>query len=198
MAAQGGPITRRATGPHPNPTKGTTNRNTTARIGQAPYLALGPGAHGFLDSTRYANVSNNPRYIQAIQQGALLDERNPHARDRYNELVMTGLRTAQGISPEQLHGATGVRPQEVDAEAWTQALDGGRPVEHQPGWFRIPEPTGSLAIRSRRRCSPWIESGRATTNPKTPRPTPRPPRGRTPAEPFTKNPPRQDDGVQRL
>ena len=71
----------------------------------------------------------------------MLDERETLTpRDRYNELVMTGLRTAQGISPEQLHGATGIRPQEVDKEAWTQALEGGRLVEHQAGWFRIPEP----------------------------------------------------------
>ena len=94
-----------------------------------------PGLH------RYANVSNNPRYIQAIQQGTLLDEREAlSARDRYNELVMTGLRTDVGISPEELHRATGVKPQDVDPEAWTRALAGGRLVEHKPGWFRIPEP----------------------------------------------------------
>ena len=61
------------------------------------------------------------------------------ARDRYNELVMTGLRTAIGISPEELHRATGVKPQDVDGEAWTRALNRGRLVEHRPGWFRIPE-----------------------------------------------------------
>ena len=106
-----------------------------------PYLGLGPGAHGFLAPERYANVSNNPRYIQAIQRGDLLDEQEAlSARDRYNELVMTGLRTAVGISPEELHLATGVRPQDVDPEAWIRALAGRRLVEHKTGWFRIPEP----------------------------------------------------------
>jgi oxygen-independent coproporphyrinogen-3 oxidase len=85
-------------------------------------------------------VSNNPRYIQAIRQGTLLDQREAlTARDRYNELVMTGLRTAVGISPEELRRATGVRPKDVDGEAWTRALNRGRLVEHQPGWFHIPE-----------------------------------------------------------
>lgn len=126
----------------PKPDQGHhTSQHNSAYWSGAPYLALGPGAHGFLSSVRYANVSNNPRYIQAIQQETLLDEREKlTARDRYNELVMTGLRTAQGISPEKLHSATGVRPHDVDAEAWTQALGDGRLVEHQPGWFRIPEP----------------------------------------------------------
>ena len=125
----------------PKPGEGHhTSKHNSAYWSGAPYLALGPGAHGFLGSTRYANVSNNPRYIQAIHRGDLLDEREAlSARDRYNELVMTGLRTAVGISPEELHLATGVKPQDVDQEAWTRALAGGKLVEHKPGWFRIPE-----------------------------------------------------------
>lgn len=118
-----------------------TSQHNSAYWSGAPYLALGPGAHGFLGSTRYANVSNNPRYIQAIRQGVVLDEHEDLTpRDRYNELVMTGLRTAQGISPDKLLGATGVRPQDADADAWAHALTTGRLVEHRPGWFRIPEP----------------------------------------------------------
>ena len=142
LAAQGWSHYETSNWAAPKPDQGHhKSQHNSAYWSGAPYLALGPGAHGFLGATRYANVSNNPRYIQAIQQGTLLDERETLTpRDRYNELVMTGLRTAQGISPEQLHSTTGVRPQEVDEAAWTQALEGGRLVEHQPGWFRIPEP----------------------------------------------------------
>ena len=142
MAARGWSHYETSNWAAPKPDQGHhTSQHNSAYWSGAPYLALGPGAHGFLGSVRYANVSNNPRYIQAIQQETLLDEReNLTARDRYNELVMTGLRTAQGISPEKLHSATGVRPQDLDAAAWTQALGDGRLVEHQPGWFRIPEP----------------------------------------------------------
>ena len=141
LAAQGWSHYETSNWAAPKPDQGHhKSQHNSAYWSGVPYLALGPGAHGFLGSTRYANVSNNPRYIQAIQQGALLDVRESLSpRDRYNELVMTGLRTARGISPEQLHGATGVSPQDVDAEAWTQALDGGRLVEHQSGWFRVPE-----------------------------------------------------------
>ena len=126
----------------PGPNHGHhTSQHNSAYWSGTPYLALGPGAHGFLGASRYANVSNNPKYIRAIQQGELLEEREDlTSTDRYNEHVMTGLRTAQGISPEKLQHMTGVRPQDVDPEAWAQALDGGRLVEHRPGWFRIPEP----------------------------------------------------------
>lgn len=142
MAAQGWSHYETSNWAMPKPSGGHhTSQHNSAYWSGAPYLALGPGAHGFLGSTRYANVSNNPRYIQAIQKGDLLDEQEAlSTRDRYNELVMTGLRTAVGISPEELHLATGVKPQDVDPEAWTRALAGGKLVEHKPGWFRIPEP----------------------------------------------------------
>lgn len=142
MAARGWSHYETSNWAAPKPGQGHhTSQHNSAYWSGAPYLALGPGAHGFLGSTRYANVPNNPRYIQAIRRGDLLDEQETlSARDRYNELVMTGLRTAVGISPEELHRATGVRPKDVDSEAWTRALNCGRLVEHRPGWFRIPEP----------------------------------------------------------
>ena len=105
-----------------------------------PYLGLGPGAHGFLPPERYANVSNNPSYIRALGQDALSESRESlsHA-DRYNEAIMTGLRTAQGICPESLHEAHGLRPDVVDAQAWSQALERGDLIALDNGRFRVPE-----------------------------------------------------------
>ena len=105
-----------------------------------PYLGLGPGAHGFLAPERYANVSNNPTYIRALEQGALSESRESLSRaDRYNEAVMTGLRTAQGIHPEDLHETHGLRPDVVDPKAWSHALNCGDLVAIEGGRFRVPE-----------------------------------------------------------
>jgi oxygen-independent coproporphyrinogen-3 oxidase len=62
------------------------------------YLGIGPGAHSFDGSNRQFNISNNPKYIQSIQQGRLpLQEDLLTKNDRINEYLMTSLRTAEGI-----------------------------------------------------------------------------------------------------
>ncbi len=69
----------------------------------APYLGIGPSAHSFNGArTRRWNVANNALYIKALQtenpdlqtwseQEVLTPE------ERYNEYVMTGLRTIWGV-----------------------------------------------------------------------------------------------------
>ena len=102
------------------------------------YLGLGPGAHGFDGSVRYANVSNNPRYIQAIKgQELSCEEEHLGVRDRYNESIMTGLRTARGIHPGELKQAHGRSPAEDDN--WKRWVDLGVIVPGADGWHRIPE-----------------------------------------------------------
>lgn len=62
-----------------------------------PYLGIGPSAHGFDGQTRYLNIANNARYLQHLQQGELaetIEELNQY--DRFNEYIMTSLRTMWG------------------------------------------------------------------------------------------------------
>ena len=106
----------------------------------APYLGLGPGAHGYFPEERYANKANNQIYLRAIQEGQLDQEvETLSSADRYNEAVMTGLRTAAGISLEQLEKATSLRPDVVDPKAWQQAIERGDLRRQDDGTFRIPE-----------------------------------------------------------
>ena len=106
-----------------------------------PYLGLGPGAHGHHGEIRYANVSNNPRYLQALEKGLLLQEEEVLTpRDQYNESLMTGLRTARGIHPESLRTTWGKSPAEVDGIAWKKALEQGALIPSKEGRYRIPEP----------------------------------------------------------
>ncbi len=63
------------------------------------YIGIGPGAHSYDGKRRAWNVSNNPKYIQSITKGVLPQEVEVlSTTDRYNEYVMTRLRTKRGVS----------------------------------------------------------------------------------------------------
>ncbi|GAA3635592.1 radical SAM family heme chaperone HemW [Flavivirga jejuensis] len=64
-----------------------------------PYLGIGPSAHSFYGNQRSWNISNNSKYIQAIQNNTLPNTiETLSLKDQYNEYVMTGLRTIWGVS----------------------------------------------------------------------------------------------------
>lgn len=69
-----------------------------------PYLGLGPSAHSFDGRrTRRCNPSDIRRYIVSMAAGKpLFTEEILTDNDRYNEVVMTRLRTACGLSPDQI------------------------------------------------------------------------------------------------
>lgn len=76
--------------------------NTNYWLGES-YLGIGPSAHSFNGVSRQWNIAHNPNYIKALAQGELPFEREILSPEqRYNELVMTSLRTIWGIKKEQL------------------------------------------------------------------------------------------------
>ena len=77
--------------------------NNTAYWTGASYLGIGPSAHSFDGEVRSWNSRNNHKYISAIKEGVLPIEREQLSlRDKYNEYVMTALRTKWGISLDQI------------------------------------------------------------------------------------------------
>ncbi len=71
--------------------------NTGYWLGEA-YLGIGPSAHSFNGTDRWANVSNNVKYIDLIRQGLFSGEVEPRNMNiRFNEYVMVSLRTQWGI-----------------------------------------------------------------------------------------------------
>ncbi len=67
------------------------------------YLGIGPSAHSYNGSLRSWNVSNNARYIKSIQQNILPQEiESLTINDRFNETIMTGLRTIWGVSLQEI------------------------------------------------------------------------------------------------
>jgi len=68
-----------------------------------PYLGIGPGAHSFNGEDRQWNISNNALYMKNIENKIQHFEiEKLEEKDRYNEYVMTGLRTIWGIDEKNL------------------------------------------------------------------------------------------------
>lgn len=63
------------------------------------YLGLGPSAHSYDGERRQWNISNIRKYIDGINAGnPLIEEEILTQNDKYNEYIMTGLRTMWGVS----------------------------------------------------------------------------------------------------
>ena len=82
---------------------GYFSRNNISYWQGKKYLGIGPSAHSFDGKNRSWNVPNNIKYIKAVQAGKLpLETEQLTTLDRYNEYVMTGLRTIWGVSLKQV------------------------------------------------------------------------------------------------
>jgi oxygen-independent coproporphyrinogen-3 oxidase len=68
-----------------------------------PYLGIGPAAHGFDGNNRYLNVANNAKYLAALDTNQLAETvEELSSIDRYNEYVMTSLRTMWGLDLQKI------------------------------------------------------------------------------------------------
>ena len=77
------------------------------------YLGIGPAAHSFSGKQRSWNVANNSKYIQSIEQNKLpLSIEALSKKDRFNEYIMTGLRTIWGISLNKIEKDFGLEYKE--------------------------------------------------------------------------------------
>ena len=67
------------------------------------YIGIGPSAHSYNGISRSWNISNNTLYLKSIAENILPSETETLTKtDRYNEYVMTGLRTIWGISLDRI------------------------------------------------------------------------------------------------
>ena len=67
------------------------------------YLGIGPSAHGFNGNVRYLNVANNAAYLSSMELGKIPESTEElDLYDRFNEYVMTSLRTMWGTSLDKI------------------------------------------------------------------------------------------------
>ena len=85
-----------------------SKHNTSYWLGK-PYIGVGPSAHSFDGKKRSWNVSNNSKYIKTLEQDQLpLTEELLTPENRFNEYLMTGLRTMWGVSLSKIEEKFGV------------------------------------------------------------------------------------------
>ena len=74
-----------------------SKHNTSYWLGKK-YIGFGPSAHSFNGEQRAWNIANNAKYIKAINNKLLpLEFENLSINNRFNEYIMTGLRTIWGV-----------------------------------------------------------------------------------------------------
>lgn len=78
---------------------GRRSRHNSGYWNQTPYLGLGAAAHSYDGQSRRWNVADVVKYIEGVESGQLNYEGETLDADtRYNELVMTALRTIDGLT----------------------------------------------------------------------------------------------------
>ncbi len=88
---------------------GYFSKNNTAYWQGKPYLGIGPSSHSFNGKQRGWNVRNNNKYIKSLQDNQLPIEWEVLTKtDRYNEYIMTGLRTIWGVSLSKIEAEFGI------------------------------------------------------------------------------------------
>ena len=79
------------------------SKNNSSYWNGGLYMGIGPSAHSYNGTTRSWNIANNLKYISSISKGILPSEDEELTNiDRYNERIMTGLRTMWGVSCKQI------------------------------------------------------------------------------------------------
>ncbi len=79
-----------------------SKHNTSYWLGEN-YIGIGPSAHSFNGVERSWNISNNTKYIKSLQENILPSQSEKLTiNNRYNEYIMTGLRTIWGVSFEKI------------------------------------------------------------------------------------------------
>jgi len=85
------------------------SRNNSAYWLGKKYIGIGPSAHSYNGVSRSWNISNNSIYLKSIQEDKLPNELEILSiSDRYNEYIMTGLRTIWGVSLDKIENEFGL------------------------------------------------------------------------------------------
>ena len=84
------------------------SKNNSAYWLGKKYIGIGPSAHSYDGVKRGWNIANNSLYLKAIQNNELpIETEVLTISDRYNEYIMTGLRTIWGVSLDRIENEFG-------------------------------------------------------------------------------------------
>lgn len=84
------------------------SKNNSAYWLGKKYIGIGPSAHSYDGISRSWNIANNTLYVKALDANELPNEIEILSEaDRYNEYIMTGLRTIWGVSLNRIKSEFG-------------------------------------------------------------------------------------------
>lgn len=90
---------------------GLYSRHNTSYWQNKHYLGLGPSAHSYNGEQRSWNISSLEKYIQSINKNELNQtSENLTVQQKYNEFVLTAIRTKWGVDLKQLKEKFGTAP----------------------------------------------------------------------------------------
>lgn len=97
---------------------------------QVKYLGLGPAAHSFNQTSRHWNVSHNNKYTDGIMAGKPNREiETIDKTTRYNEYLMTSLRTMWGVDLEYLMQEFGGPQTTLFEKSFRKYIDQGKAIK---------------------------------------------------------------------
>lgn len=116
---------------------GLHSRHNTSYWQGIPYLGCGPSAHSYNGKEREWNVASLEEYIRSVEAGERQHELELLSpTTRYNEYVMTRLRTQRGISPSEIEQEFGTKLWQYCMQTATPHLDSGK-LERKDDHLRL-------------------------------------------------------------
>src|SRR5690606_17846353 len=109
---------------------GHYSKHNTNYWKNVPYLGIGPSAHSFNGNSRQWNIRNNAKYTESLQQHIIPFEIEELSMDdRFNEYIMTALRTMWGIDLNKIEQDFGSGYRQDIAAGLKEFLDQEQVVE---------------------------------------------------------------------
>lgn len=90
--------------------KGFRSRHNSSYWHDIPYIGIGPAAHSYNGVSRQWNVSHLLKYLKASSENKLDTEiENLSVEEKYNDYILTALRTSDGIDFQYISNKFGTR-----------------------------------------------------------------------------------------
>ena len=83
--------------------KGFRSKHNSSYWSNSAYIGIGPSAHSYNLHSRQWNICNTKQYINNIEnKTAFFEKENLSAEEKYNDFIITRLRTKEGINLDML------------------------------------------------------------------------------------------------
>ena len=109
--------------------QGFISRHNSSYWRGQKYLGIGPSAHSFDGKSRSWNISNNAKYMKGVldkKRNFILESLSKN--ERFNESLMTGLRTKWGVNNEELKTNLGIDLLDIYPDKIEKLVESGEMV----------------------------------------------------------------------